>query len=231
MKVAFLGDSITKGVPKVSYFEMLLQDLDSYELTNYGKGGDTVDSLLKRIKKIKHLEEYDLVFVFIGVNDVYSKINRKHEVMKALRRQYWSKDNVEFRALYYDLIKYLDTKCRKVVIIPPLLFGENLKSKWNEELKEYIEVIKDILKEYPHIDYLDVYSAFVEYLKDKEVVDYIPESLFRTGMDAAVLVNNQLADQESDERGLHLTLDGVHLNSKGAKLTADIIADYIKTTC
>ena len=229
MKIAFLGDSITKGVPKVSYFDILKNQANGYELKNYGKGGDTVSSLLKRTKRIHELSTYDLVFVFIGVNDVYSKVNKTHEVMKTLRRQKWSRNDEEFRKHYQELVTYLDENCRKVIIIPPLLFGENLNNKWNIELKRYIDIIKDILGNYSHIDYLDGYTQFKKYLKDQVISDYLPESMFRTGMDVAVLKNNSLADHESQERGLHLTLDGVHLNSRGASIISDMILDYLKT--
>lgn len=227
MRIAFLGDSITKGVPKVSYFEMLEETFKEYDLVNYGKGGDTVSSLTKRIKRINHLEEFDMVFVFVGVNDVYSKINKTHKILKTLRGQYWSKSDAEFRLNYLDLIHYLDNKCKKIIIIPPLLFGEDLTNDFNLELSVYIEIIKDIIGSYPHIDYLDVHQAFVDFLSTVETSNYIPESIFDTGKDVALLKENSQVDNQSHSRGLHLTLDGVHLNSKGATIVSDMITKYI----
>lgn len=229
MKIAFLGDSITRGIPKVSYFHMLEEQLNTHTLVNYGKGGDTVSSLTRRIKRINHLNEFDLVFVFIGVNDIYSKINKSHEIIKTLRRQYWSKDDKEFRENYLGLINYLENKCKKIVVVPPLLFGEDLTNEFNQELHVYIEIIKDIISSYSQIDYLDVYSKFVEYLSDKEIVSYLPDSLFRTGMDATILRHDEQVDHESESRGLHLTLDGVHLNSKGAAILSEMIIEYLET--
>lgn len=228
MRIAFLGDSITKGIPKVSYFKLLEERLKNHKLINYGKGGDTVQSLYRRIKRLNHIGEYDIVIVFVGVNDVYSKINKQHEFIKSIRRQYWSKTDQEFRSSYLELINYLDNKCKNIVVIPPLLFGENLKNKFNEELSVYREIIKDIISSYPHVTYLDVYDIFEKYLRDKETVEYLPESLYRTGMDVAVLRDNQSADKESESRGLHLTLDGVHLNSRGASILSEEIIKHIK---
>lgn len=227
MKIAFLGDSITKGIPRVSYFEMLEKELNQFELTNYGKGGDTVLSLYKRMKKIKDLETYDLVFLFIGVNDVYSKLNVTHEVFKLLRGQVWSKSSKEFEEHYQNLIHYLNKRCKKIVVIPPLLFGEDLSSSYNIELQQFIDKIKKVLLSYTTIDYLDVFSAFRDYLEGKVISDYIPDSILRTGLDVTVFKTNKEADEASQERGLHLTLDGVHLNSTGASIVSNHIVQYI----
>ena len=48
MKVLFLGDSITEGVPGVSYVELIKKET-TYECINRGKGGDTVSSLYRRV--------------------------------------------------------------------------------------------------------------------------------------------------------------------------------------
>ncbi len=50
MKIAFFGDSLTEGFSGMAYFSLLQQRFPKFELFNYGKGGDTVISLLKRIE-------------------------------------------------------------------------------------------------------------------------------------------------------------------------------------
>lgn len=47
--IAFFGDSLTEGSPGVSYFDILKDKLPNENLLNFGKGGDTVISLYKRI--------------------------------------------------------------------------------------------------------------------------------------------------------------------------------------
>ncbi len=49
MKIAFFGDSLTKGIPGTAYFQLLRQNLPQHELLNFGKGGDTVASLFPHI--------------------------------------------------------------------------------------------------------------------------------------------------------------------------------------
>ena len=63
MKIAFFGDSLTEGFPGVAYFSLLQQRFPGSELFNYGKGGDTVISLLKRIESISFPSKFDLVVV------------------------------------------------------------------------------------------------------------------------------------------------------------------------
>lgn len=227
MRIAFLGDSITRGIPRVSYFRMLQSSLEEHELFNFGKGGDTVNSLYRRIKR-KHLNKFDEFVLFIGVNDVYSKINKSHEIMKTLRRQYWSKNLEEFKDDYTKLIVFLNSFQKKFVVVAPLVFGEELDSKWNKELDEYERIIKDIVRSYENIHYLDVRSIFKQELTNKQVSNYLPYSLFETGKDVAVLDSDEKVDQMSTSRGLYLTLDGCHLNSKGARILANEITKYYK---
>lgn len=228
MKIAFLGDSITKGIPRVSFFNMLIEELGDCELTNLGKGGDTVSSLHRRIRN-KKLDNYDEFVLLIGVNDVYSKINNTHKIMKTLRRQHWSKNVDEFRKDYQSLITFLNGFDRKYRVIAPLVFGEELTNKWNKELDEYENIIKDIISNYEHITYVDVRSKFKKKLSNVSVSTYLPVSLYETGKDVATLDTNEKADEMSKSRGLHLTLDGCHLNSSGASLVAqEIIKIYRK---
>lgn len=224
MKIAFLGDSITEGIPKVSYVD-IVDSKTEHEVFNYGKGGDTVMSLHKRVKKIS-LDKYDVLVLFVGVNDVYSKINKTHQVFKKLRRQIWVKSREAFYNEYESLIQYLNSYKKDIVVIPPLLFGENITNQWNVELKEFCDDIKVIVNQYNHITYLDVRSEFIEYLKDKEISEYIPYSLMQTIKDVSSLKTNELVDQKSRERGLHLTLDGCHLNSRGASIVSTHLLNY-----
>ncbi len=228
MKIAFLGDSITRGIPKVSYFEFIKEELHNHQLFNYGKGGDTVTSLLRRVKSIKTLDQFDIFVLFIGVNDVYGKINLSHKILKRIRRQVYT-DNLEtFRLEYQSLIAFLETFNTDIILVPPLIMGEQLDNIWNEELGEFVKIIKDIIKNYNNIHYLPLRDMFLSYLNEVEVSNYLPFSIYETGMDAIQLKTNELVDQKSLERGLHLTLDGVHLNSKGAKMVSKEICQKIK---
>ena len=51
-KIAFFGDSLTEGIPGASYFQILKDRLPNENLINFGKGGDTVISLYRRVREL-----------------------------------------------------------------------------------------------------------------------------------------------------------------------------------
>ena len=73
MDIIFFGDSLTEGVPGASYYKILKEKLPEHNLVNCGKGGDTVNSLYNRIKKMNISKKYDIAFIWIGTNDVFKK--------------------------------------------------------------------------------------------------------------------------------------------------------------
>ena len=91
MKIVFFGDSITEGFPGTAYIELLREKLSGHELLNFGKGGDTVLSLFKRIQNLDLPENLDISFVWVGVNDVIVKTSWIYPWLRKMRRQPWSR--------------------------------------------------------------------------------------------------------------------------------------------
>src|SRR5690625_7743625 len=69
MKIALIGDSLTEGRPGVSFFNILKEKFPNITFINLGKPGETVKSLHTRLLKTKLDIDYDLTFLWIGVND------------------------------------------------------------------------------------------------------------------------------------------------------------------
>jgi len=65
MKIAFLGDSITEGVPGVSYVEILKRHFNEDRVINSGTGCYTIFSLFNRIIKIDDFSDYNSVLLFV----------------------------------------------------------------------------------------------------------------------------------------------------------------------
>jgi lysophospholipase L1-like esterase len=228
MKIAFVGDSLTEGIPGVGYFGVLKRKLKGCELINYGKGGDSVVSLLKRIKKIKFAADIDIIVLDVGVNDVLVNVSKTYPLIKTLLRQPWSKDKREFEKCYQEILSYLSPKAGKLIAIPPLLLGEELKSRWNKQLGILSGLIKRLVLEYKNVIFLDVRKTFIGHLKNKPVSGYITKKVFTVVSDALLLRQPKSVDKKSAGRGLHYTLDGVHLNSAGAEILADAIIKEIE---
>jgi lysophospholipase L1-like esterase len=223
MKIAFLGDSITEGIPGVSYVKLI----DStHQCINYGKGGDTVISLHKRIKKIKGLEDFDAIILFVGINDLFGKINIQHKILKILTRQQTSKNMEQFQLNYTNLLEELK-KYKKVYIIPPLLLGEDITNDWNQKVKELANIIETVSNNFTNIQFIDIRKSIWERLSIIEQSKYLPKSLSAIINDVK-LESDLMVDKVSSDRGLLVTLDGVHINSLGAKIISDTINEVLK---
>jgi lysophospholipase L1-like esterase len=226
MKIAFYGDSLTEGFPGTSYVEILKRKLPEHTLLNYGKGGDTVLSLYRRVVKLKLLEPVDITFLWVGVNDVFVKVAWRYPIFKTLLRQPWSRDIEAFREYYQLLLDLLCPQANKVVTVSPLFIGENMNNRWNKELEGLCKIIKALSASDEKIEYVNLRTAFVQRLASKNISNYIPKSAIRVVLDAVLLNNKTQIDQKASERGLYFTLDGVHLNSAGAEIVSAI---FLKT--
>lgn len=227
MNIAFLGDSITEGIHGCSYVNILEEKYPTHQIANYGKGGDTIKSLYKRIQNIETLIEYDIVFLFVGVNDLFGKLSPLYRIIKFLMKQPCSKDINEFELYYIKTIEYLLLHTKNIVVLPPLFIGEDDSNEWNIKLKEIVRLIEKITKGYRDIEYLDIRKEFVSYLKDKEISEYLPLKAMDMKQDGDDMKKGTPVDEISLKRGLHTTIDGVHLNTAGAKIIATEIERHL----
>jgi len=228
MKIAFLGDSITEGALGVSYVDILKTHFSKNDLTNYGKGGDTISSLQKRIRKIEDLADYDTIILFVGVNDLFGKLTNGYKFIKLLMKQPWAKKQSEFTKQYKSTIEYLLNKTNNLIIIPPLLIGEEVNNKWNIQLDGYVASVKALSSSYSSVTYIDVRKEYIDYLSKKDISNYMPYKVSDLMKDVKELKSDRDVDERSKSRGLHLTLDGVHINSKGAQIIVDGIIKVLK---
>ncbi len=228
MKVAFFGDSLTEGFPGAAYVFLLQQRFPESELFNYGKGGDTVISLLRRIESITFSSKFDLAFLWIGVNDVFVKVSRMYPLLKTLRRQPWAKNHDVFTTHYKKLLNFLAAKADWLFTVPPLFIGEDLENPWNRELEVLNTVVRELSFFQENCDFIDLRERFTDKLKGQSPSPHVPRSFIQIIKDTLTLKTSGTLDRESLERGLQFTLDGVHLNNVGAGLTAEVFAEVIE---
>ena len=229
LKIAFIGDSLTEGIVGSSYFDNLKTRLPRHDLFNFGKGGDTVVSLFHRLSRLEFPAPMDLGFLWIGVNDVLVKTRRSFPVVKRLRKQAWAKDHREFKEFYRSVLEILKERIIRLITLPPLFIGEDLSNEWNRELAVLSDIIRDLSGPFPHVEFLDWRERFSSFLDSKIISPYVPKSVFRVIMDALFLKTPEDLEHRASERGLHFTIDGVHLNTAGAEEVARIILDKIES--
>ncbi len=227
MRIAFAGDSLTAGRPGSSYFAILRERLAGQTLVNLGRGNDTVVSLYHRLTRLRFGEPFDVAFLWIGVNDVATGSPWTFQAVSLLKRQPRSRNLVEFRAYYQATLDLLHRCAHRVVAVSTALKGEDVASPWNCELDMLSEVIRELASRGVRTEYLDVRAVMIERLAGKRISNYLPSSVIRVALDALTLRSDQQIDRRAAERGLHLTLDGIHLNRAGAQLVAETFLQII----
>jgi len=229
MRIVCFGDSLTSGVPGSSYFAVLRAQFPEDTLLNYGKGNDTVVSLFHRISAMHFDQPLDIAFLWIGVNDVPQTNGWPLRAFHTLLGQRRAKDTKEFRSCYQATLDLLCAQANRVIVASPALKGENLENRWNHHLADLASLIKDLTADYDRAEFLDLRAAFAQALTAKPISNYLLTNPFRVLLDALTLKSDEQVDGKARERGLHLTLDGVHLNSAGAKLVARELTAAIRS--
>ena len=205
-KIVFLGDSITQQAEDFEdgFISLIRQNLvqDKFELVGKGIGGNKVSDLLTRYKSDVLDLNPDLVFIYIGINDVW----HKYDFGTGSDIDLYEKG---LRAIISD-IKSLGSK---IVLCTPTVIGENTgdfelgnqfknvetMEKMNGDLDTFSDVVRKLSNEY-ETELLDLRKIFMDYLAENNL-------------------NN-------DAAGI-LTTDGVHLNKQGNKLIADQMIKFI----
>ena len=205
-KIVFLGDSITQQAEDFEdgFISLIRQNLvqDKFELVGKGIGGNKVSDLLTRYKSDVIDLNPDIVFIYIGINDVW----HKYDFGTGSDIDLYEKG---LRTIISD-IKSLGSK---IVLCTPTVIGENTgdfvlgnqfkdvetMEKINGDLDTFSEVVRKLSNEYG-TELLDLRKIFMDYLAENNI-------------------NN-------DAAGI-LTTDGVHLNEQGNKLIADQMIKFI----
>ena len=205
-KIVFLGDSITQQAEDFEdgFISIIRQNLvqDKFELVGKGISGNKVSDLLTRYKSDVLDLNPDLVFIYIGINDVW----HKYDFGTGSDIDLYEKG---LRAIISD-IKSLGSK---IVLCTPTVIGENTgdfelgnqfkdvetMEKMNGDLDSFSDVVRKLSNEY-ETELLDLRKIFMDYLAENNL-------------------NN-------DAAGI-LTTDGVHLNGQGNKLIADQMIKFI----
>ena len=207
-KVVFLGDSITQNAVINSedfkgFISLLGENVDeNTELVGRGIGGDKVSDLLTRYRDDVIKLNPDMVFIYIGINDVWHKYD------------YGTGTDIDlYENGLRQIIADLKENGVQVILCTPTVIGENkgeftLVNQFkdietmeimNNDLDDYSDVIRKLSREFD-TKLLDLRKIFMQYISE----------------------NNP----ENKSKGV-LTTDGVHLNNLGSKLIADEMIRFI----
>jgi len=238
-KLLFAGDSITSGMPVASYFDLVAARLTANSAwsgakpLNAGRGGDTVEALLHRIPPLLDRHHPRWAILAIGHNDVWLPRLKAQDplmdVILASRAQVFHQgpaQNLEaFRAAYCALLDVIQEAVgHRLVICTCSVLGEDISSPANRSMSAANDLIRDLAKS-RDLELADVWAAFSRELA--KLPPGHPPKL--NSPDGWQYVKNHFRSrfapsQEINSRqGLHLTLDGVHPNPRGAELWAQVV--------
>mgnify|MGYP001463508959 FL=1 len=209
-KVVFLGDSITEaGESKEGdgtykgFITSLKEDVgQDMELINKGIGGNKVSDLLLRFKQDVLDLKPDIVFIYIGINDVWHKYD-------------WGTgtDIDVFENGLRKIIVDIKTKGTKIILCTPTVIGENSgEFRLNNNFKD-IDTMDIMNKD------LDAFSDVIRNLSSEFTIELLD---FRKKFKDYISENNT----KNLSKGI-LTYDGVHLNNQGNKLIADEMIKFL----
>ena len=229
MRIGFFGDSLTSGVPGSSYVAILRERFPEDTLLNFGKPNDTVVSLYRRISAMQFDKPLDAAFLWIGVNDLSQTDRWSYRAFHRLLAQRRARDMDEFRSCLRAALNLLCEASGRVIVAPPALKGENPENHWNRRLADLARLIESITADKDKAEFLDLRAAFARELAVGPGSEHLPRNPLRVLLDALTLRTDGQIDAKATERGLHLSLDGVHLNSAGARLVAEEFGAVIES--
>lgn len=209
-KVVFLGDSITQqgenfegeGTYKGFITSLRENVSQEVELINKGIGGNKVPDLLLRYNDDVLKLKPNIVFIYIGINDVWHKYD------------WGSGTDIDiYEKGLRKIISDIKAVGAKIILCTPTVIGENngefkLNNNFkdidtmeimNKDLDAFSDVVRNLSSEF-NTDLLDLRKKFKEYISE----------------------NND----QNMPKGV-LTSDGVHLNNEGNKLIADAMIKFL----
>ena len=163
-QVVFLGDSITEEgrTLELGFINLLEESLDSEKFNLIGKGisGDKVSDLLVRYENDVLAQNPDIVFIYIGINDVW----HSYGVGKGSDIDFYEKG---LRKIITDIKK----RGAKIILCTPTVIGERvtfedeLEINRDQELDAFSGVVRNLASEF-NTELLDLRTIFKDYIAD-----------------------------------------------------------------
>jgi lysophospholipase L1-like esterase len=233
----FAGDSLTEGTFGESYLARVGQALALGQVglwgqaVNAGRAGDTLLSLLDRIEAAVQEAGPQWVILAVGSNDAWFQWRSSHSLgwavwlwaRRARSGQAPTADLDHFAAGYRALIdRAQGVGGARAIACTVAPLGEDLDSPLNRRVARLNGAIQRVALDC-HVPVADVWQAFVDELAVlPHPARYLPRAPWSNSLDVRRL-RQSTPDALAQRRGLSLTFDGIHLNSRGADLWAAAI--------
>lgn len=229
MKILCIGDSLVRGTTGVDWIASLARRRPTWTIENAGKDGDTLTRIAHRLDIcLTKSNDYQSIFLQAGINDILiPALAHKSWLFRAankslLRKGYHPiEDPIDFETTYREAISLIQERTSAQVILSTLAcLNECPPAELNARRDAYNEIIRDIAWDM-NCQLADVALRFDNALAGKLTRNYFIEHFCNTAWLDSIYCSLRDADALSRRRHLYLTIDGVHLNSRGAQLFRD----------
>ncbi len=225
--VLCLGDSLTAGSLGFSWLRALESraEMSLFELINAGENGFTMEGLENRLKEFLEKETTPGILILEGgANDLLlPHMQSSGKSWDPFIRKLFRSGSppaasaADFELCLKRIIRTAEAAgIRKTISCTIPCLGENLDSPLNRRREAYNRIIRG-----NSALCADTASLFEDILRARRNhsshLFQSPEELERD----ALFIQREGMEELSRERGLHLTIDGAHLNERGASLFAD----------
>ncbi len=227
MKVLCIGDSFTRGSVGVSYVKAISVAHPEWKVENAGVNGEPITSIGKRLlRKLDKGNTYDVIVLQGGPNDIM--------LPTFARRGFWFNEALthcrrigrnplpnatDFGKALREILEATRSRTDAKIIMTTIgCLNENLRGGPNDQRRIYNEVIGRLAREYG-CRLADPSGPLDQLLMQHQTRDYILKNFLNTAFwDEIVCKVPGGVDWLSRKRGLHVTIDGMHLNRTGADL-------------
>jgi len=227
-----IGDSITHGRVSVNYVDIISERLRSRNILviNAGINSELAYNVVQRLDEIIACNP-DFITILIGSNDAYGAVSdriARQEIkeMKLPQRptRPWFREN------YLQICSTLQSRTHaKIALLslPPI--GEVLDQHAFKQSEIYSRTVKEVA-EMQKLTYLPLHERMVDFLRNHPHIPKYPyrddEQLMYIAIAKHLLLGRSF-DEISQANGFLLLTDHLHLNSRGARMVADLIEGFV----
>ncbi|HSW78027.1 MAG TPA: GDSL-type esterase/lipase family protein [Candidatus Chromulinivoraceae bacterium] len=235
--VACVGSSTAAAHGVFNWLKELKQRPQNSRFTfvNRGVGGDVAYSTLQRLPKTIALHP-DRVILIIGANDILNQVFPNVQKMLGGWKKLPEKSSPKwFRENLTAIVSELKAKTSaRVGLVSLALVGEDPNSsnpkqaELNKLFAEFAEIIKDVAKQ-EGVDYIPFYERFEEQLvtdPGKAFTEFRFRSFFRDYY-WREFIRRHTFDEIAEMNGWKYHVDGVHLNTRGGMILADVVQEFL----
>ena len=226
------GDSITHGIISTDWVAMLQSRFTDCRFINAGVNSELAYNLYSRLDPIISINP-DAVIILIGTNDVNATFG-----VRSTMNYFTMQKLPEFPTpwFYKEILTLIVQRLKaetnaKIALtsLPPI--GEDpLHYSWIR-IKEYIEIIKSIV-ETEQTAYIPLFETMTEYIRKAPKKQCIPFESIGKAVKKALWQHHMMGktwDEISAQFGYHLLIDGLHFNSTGGMIMADLVEQFLQS--